>query len=241
MGIATASRRATQRGQAIAEYVYVVPVMLLLILGAVQFGFIYQAKSTLNYATFVATRAGALKNGAMSAIQEALAGGLAPLFAHDQDLAALKAAYAFADQELRDAALTSIRIVNPTSAALGAYQSQSDAGTEIPNDNLMYRDSGASGGMSLQDANLLKVRVTYCFRMVVPIINKLIFNLAIDPSATAPATPETAPEILASSGGGSGSGPCTGLAAEEYRIPISAEAVVRMQTPFRNPGAWSAP
>lgn len=230
-----------QAGQAIAEYVYVVPIMLLLIFGAMQFGFIYQAKSTLNYATFVATRQGALHNGAMSSMQEALAGGLAPLFTHDQNLAALKLAYAYADQELRDAKLTSIHIVNPTSSALGAYQSQSVSGSEIPNDNLMYRDTGASGGMSIQDANLLKLRVTYCYRMVVPIINKLIFNLVVDPPATAPATPTTAPEILASSGGGSKSGTCADIPDGEYRIPISAEAVVRMQTPFQNPGAWSAP
>ena len=233
---------AKQRGQAIAEYVYVVPIMLLLIFGAIQFAFIYQAKSTLNYATFVATRQGALKNGAMSTIQEALAGGLAPLFTHDRDLAALKAAYTYADKELRDAKLTDIRIVNPTSAALGAFQSQSDSGSEIPNDNLMYRDAtDVSGGMNVQDANLLKVRVTYCYRMVVPIINKLIFNLTVNPSGTAPATPKTAPEILASTGAGGSAGLCTDIPAEEYRIPISAEAVVRMQTPFQDPGAWSAP
>lgn len=233
--------RKRQGGQAIAEYVYVVPIMLLLIFGAMQFGFIYQAKSTLNYAIFAATRQGALKNGAMTSIQEALSGGLAPLFTHDQDLAALKAAYAFADTELRDPKLTNIRIVNPTTAALGAYQSQSVSGTEIPNDNLMYRGTGASGGMSIQDANLLKVRVTYCYRMVVPIINKLIFNLVVDPPGAVAAAPQTAPEFLASSGGGSKSRTCTDIPDGEYRIPIIAEAVVRMQTPFQDPGAWSAP
>jgi hypothetical protein len=26
-----------------------------------------------------------------------------------------------------------------------------------------------------------------------------------------------------------------------YRIPVTAEAVVRMQTPFKDPGLWTAP
>jgi hypothetical protein len=123
---------------------------------------------------------------------------------------------------------------------LNAYQSGSDSGTEIPNDNLMYRSTSISGGgMNIQDANLLKVRVTYCYRMAVPILNKLIYNLVIDPPMT-PVVGTTAADMLASEGGGSISKPCTGL-VDEYRIPITSEAVVRMQTPFRNPGKWVGP
>lgn len=224
-------------GQAIAEYVYVVPIMLLLIFGAIQFAFIYQAKSTLNYATFVATRQGALKNGDMQEIRDALAGGLAPLFTHDQTLEALKAAYAFADHELSDPAITGIAIVNPTPAALTAY----GASGQIPNDNLMYRptDVVEPAGMNIQDANLLKVRVTYCFRMVAPIINKLIYHFTAD-AATVALSGNTAPDMLASTTPGPLSNGCV-VPEGEYRLPISAEAVVRMQTPFKNPGKWSAP
>ena len=68
-----------QSGQAIAEYIYVFPILALLILGAIQFGFIYQTKATLNYATFSATRQGALNNGAMTAITDGLISGLMPL------------------------------------------------------------------------------------------------------------------------------------------------------------------
>lgn len=238
----TARLRKGQRGQAIAEYVYVVPIMLLLIFGAIQFAFIYQAKSTLNYATFVATRQGALKNGDMQEIQDALAGGLAPLFTHDQTLEALKAAYAFADRELRDPKITRIVIVSPTSAALSVYQGMSQSKDEIPNDNLMYRptDVFGSAGMNIQDANLLKVRVTYCFRMVAPIINKLIYHFTSDP-ATIALSGSTASAMLASDPSGTLSNTCT-VPEGEYRLPISAEAVVRMQTPFKNPrDVWSAP
>jgi hypothetical protein len=235
-----------QRGQAMAEYVYVFPILILLILGAIQFGFIYQAKSTLNYATFVATRAGALNNGAMSSMVDALTSGMMPMFAHNQrnggtrDMALLKDAWKLANAQVTDAKLTTITIVNPTSSAFSAYQSQSESGDQIPNDNLMYRPTDVSGGgMSIQDANILKVRVTYCYKMAVPILNKLIYNLAVDPPAS-PDTIKTAPDLIASKGGGSTSKPCT-QSPGEYRIPITSEAVVRMQSPFKDPGKWVGP
>jgi hypothetical protein len=238
--------KSGQRGQALAEYIYVFPILALLILGAIQFGFIYQTKATLNYATFAATRQGALNNGSMSAIVEGLVSGMIPLFTHssstggNRNLDLLKNAWTLSSQQMTDPKLTLVTIVNPTSGALSAYQGQSDSGGEIPNDNLMYRPTNISGGgMNIQDANLLKVRVTYCYRMIVPILNKLIFHLVIDP----PATPEeitTAPDLLASTGGGSTAGRCTGI-DDEYRIPITSEAVVRMQTPFKNPGKWVGP
>lgn len=235
-----------QRGQALVEYIYVFPILIMLILGAIQFGFIYQAKNTLNYATFSATRAGALNNGAMTAIIDGLSAGMMPLFAHNErnggkrDMALLKDAWKLANQQVTDSKFTQITIVNPTSAALTAYQSQSESGDEIPNDNLMYRPTSVSGGnMNVQDANLLKVRVTYCYRMIVPVLNKLIYHLAIDPPSSQP-TGTTAADMLASTGGGSTSKRCTNI-PDEYRIPITAEAVVRMQTPFKNPGKWVGP
>jgi hypothetical protein len=105
----------------------------------------------------------------------------------------------------------------------------------------MYRDTGVSGSanMNIQDANLLKVRVTYCYKMAVPILNKLIYNLTVDPPAV-PVVGNTAADMLDSEGGGSTSRLCTGI-ADEYRIPVTAEAIVRMQTPFKNPGKWVGP
>jgi Flp pilus assembly protein TadG len=229
-----------QGGQAIAEYVYVFPIMLLLVFGAIQFGFIYQAKSTLNYATFVATRQGALNNGKMDQIVEGLTSGLMPLFTHDKTLDALKKAYTFANAEISDSSITQVTIVNPTPAALNAYSGDSQSNTEIPNDNLMYRRTAVSGlaGMSIQDANLLKVRVTYCLRMVVPVINRLIYLFLADASAIAMSPSGGATSMIASD---STQRLAACNVADEYRIPITAEAVVRMQTPFQNPGKWVGP
>ncbi|MGZ5817595.1 MAG: TadE family protein [Burkholderiaceae bacterium] len=235
-----------QTGQAMVEYVYVFPILILLILGAIQFGFIYQTKTTLNYATFAATRQGALNNGAMSAIMDGLTSGMMPLFAHNsstggnRNLDMLKNAWTLANAQVTDPKLMQITIVNPTSAALSAYQDKSDSGSEIPNDNLMYRPTDIAGGnMNIQDANLLKVRVTYCYKMAVPVLNKLIYNLAVDTSSSS-STGTTAADMLDSKGGGSTTKRCTGI-ADEYRIPITSEAIVRMQSPFQNPGKWVGP
>ena len=62
------------------ETLIVLFVALLLLLGIVQFGLIYNAKLTLDYAAFEAARAGAVNYADRRAIEYALARGLAPLY-----------------------------------------------------------------------------------------------------------------------------------------------------------------
>lgn len=240
-------QKKNQRGQAMVEYIYVFPILILLIMGAIQFGFIYQTKVTLNYATFNATRQGALNHGAMKSIIDGLTSGMMPLFAHSsssggsRNLDLLKNAWKSANTQISDSKLTLITIVNPTTTALNAYKGQSETGSEIPNDNLMYRSTDiAGGGMNIQDANLLKVRVTYCYRMTVPIINKLIYTLVVDPTST---TGNTGADMLEAQGEGgtTKNSRCSNINDGEYRIPVTSEAVVRMQSTFQNPGKWVGP
>lgn len=238
--MAPSSAFGGQRGQATIEYLYVVPILLMLLLASLQFVFIYEAKLTLNYATFVGTRAGALHNGAMAAIQDGLTAGMAPLFAHGETQQALKDARTVARTELGNTNLTTISILNPTSSALSAF------GSEIPNDNLMYRSTDDNGGMNVQDANLLKVRVTYCVRLVVPLINRMIHLLAPAPAtAIGPLDTYSGGSISATdmlkvdaTTGGACNDPNN---AYPYRIRVSSEAVVRMQSPFRHPVSWHIP
>jgi hypothetical protein len=243
--------RTLQRGQATIEYIYVLPILLLLLLASLQFIFIYEAKQTLNYATFVGTRAGALNSGSMASITDGLAAGLAPLFAHKvgsaTDLDAVKLGRRTARTELANPKLAKIEIVSPTATALGGF------GGEIPNDNLMYRDPTVlKGGMNVQDANLLKVRVTYCVRLVVPIVKNMIFSFAVAPPSSAAAIDSTysggsisAADLLKTPSSGTTSSLCYDNDSSTnpvfYRIPVTAEAVVRMQTPFKDPGLWTAP
>lgn len=256
-------------GQALVEFLIIYPTLLLLILGGFQFALIYQAKSTLNYATFMAARQGALKNGKMLSIKDGLAGGMTPLFATTKDdYGDFFKARVIAAVEVFNPLNTRIDVLSPTADAYNAHKADSESGTEIPNDNLMYRPTTVKGGMSVQDANLLTIQVTYCTRLVVPIINKVIYSLYFGfvgedvlaakyyseadvptnlagkrcadindqvqslvnlvnsyiPSGlgislpSMPAIPTTIPGIDWNIGG--------------YRIPITAKATVRMQSPM---------
>ncbi len=165
-----------QRGQAMVEYLIILPALLMLVLGAIQFALIYQAKFTLNYATFMAARQGALKNAKLTPIKDGLAGGMTPLFMRTTDtpfLDDLAKARVIAMIEVFNPLTTKVEIISPTKAAFDALKQ----GTEIPNDNLMYR-STSGDGMSIQDANLLKIRVTYCVRLIVPFADRAIYALS---------------------------------------------------------------
>jgi hypothetical protein len=255
------------RGQASVEYLYVIPILLILLFGALQFTFIYEAKLTLNEAVFAGTRQGALNNGSMSAIQDGLEAGLTPLFSQDGNITALKAGRNVAHTLLNNPSLATTWIVNPTGAALAGFaQTWTESGTSItaiPNDNLMYRDYDPAisptlqDGMTIQDANLLKVRVTICYPMVVPIIDRIIYTV-VSGLAPAPVRADTysggsiaASELLRSGVTGSAAGAAicpapdttdaNGNVIHNYSIPITSEAVVRMQSPFEDPGSWQFP
>ena len=160
------------------EYLIILPVLLLLVLGVIQFALIYQAKSTLNYATFMGARQGALKNANMFSVMDGVAGGMTPLFMRTTDAAAIQdlaKARIIAAIEIFNPLTAKVEILSPTQEAFDEFMVDG----EIPNDNLMYRssDAGKESGMSIQDANLLKVRVTYCVKLVVPFADRVIYAL----------------------------------------------------------------
>ena len=181
MSAASVHRRPRRgSGQAMVEFLILFPTLLLLVLGAFQFALIYQAKQTLNYATFMAARQGALKNGRMTPMKDALAAGMTPLFnikPEFLDSEGLFRARLIAAVEAFNPLNTKVEILNPTAAAYNAHKADSESGTEIPNDNLMYRSTAVKGGMNVQDANLLTIRVTYCTRLIVPIVNRVIYAM----------------------------------------------------------------
>ena len=227
--------RQLQRGQSATEFIIVMPVLLLLCLGMIQFALLYQAKSTVNYAALMAARAGAVQNGQKTAMLGGFGRGIAPLFAHSTGLATQQAAVLAATVEARNPGITSLIVINPTSAALSDFgRTNYYAGKtvlEIPNDTLMYRntDTGPSSGLSIQDANLLKISVTYCYELYVPFINRVIFYLVNGISN------------IYSTGDSGDLGLVTkpnncyaySAASGDFRIPIESEAIVRMQSAYR--------
>lgn len=218
-----------QRGQTSTEFIIMAPVILLLCLGLVQFGLLYRAKSLLNYATLMAARAGAVENGRKDAMLTGLAHGLAPLFADQAAISARPKAILIAQTEVRNPAITGLTIVNPTDSAFTDFsRTNYYAGKtvrEIPNDTLMYRDSspGKASQLSIQDANLLKITVQYCFDLRVPFINRVIYAMAgaeNDVNSLNPGEHRNRCRALSAVTGG-------------YRVPLQSEAMVRMQSPFR--------
>lgn len=181
------ARRMT--AQAIVEFLIVIPVLILLIFGAIQIGLIYSAKTTLNYATFQAARLGAVNNATYSGMRRGLIRGLAPLYTNAPGLTPLSdsiEAGIDSGGSRRDAVTevdtyTRIIRISPTSTQLkasGFAEFNDDGILEIPNDSLMYRPSDKVDGASIQDANLLKIRVQYCYKLMVPLVNRVIGSLS---------------------------------------------------------------
>lgn len=182
-------QKKSQHGHAMTEFVIVIPLLILLIFGTLQIGLIYSAKVTLNYATFQSARLGATNNATYSALRRGLIRGLAPLYTESRDLDGIKFDIAKgidSNATRRDAksevdGYTRIIRVSPTADAFSNYSFNVNAegSVEIPNDNLMFRPSNDDfDGANLQDANLLKIRVQYCYKLMVPIVNKIIASLS---------------------------------------------------------------
>lgn len=238
------------------ELLVVLPVLLLLILATIQMALVYHAKITLNYAAYEAVRAGTLNcdkqyqqgyNGALSeigqfaAVQEGLARGLAPLYSyfepdsdkrndmHNPALSQVEAfqqgrAQVYAEME-SPLGLIHIERLSPSEKTFADFAVDG----VIPNDNLIYRSStsGSESKTSIQNANLLHIRVTYWYPLYVPLVNKLMFNTFICGRA---------------SGDDEGTRWSTDpvCRADEPRIPLTATAAMRMQVPGENSTGWYA-
>lgn len=227
-----------EQGQSAMEFLVIFPVLVLLTFGTIQFALLYQARATLNHATMLAARAGTLHNGDKDAMRTALATGLAPLFASEANMAGYTTALAKATMETAGMSnMIKLDVLNPTSAALndfGRPRLDGMTGDELPNDTLNYRTTtiGASSKISVQDANILHVRVTYCYRLIVPVIDRILY-------ATVNASSPTHVGLQAngmSNPFGTGDEPlippCVNPLFSGPRIHIQSEAFVRMQSPF---------
>ncbi len=215
----TCGRRGTahslrQRGAAIVETVIALPILLVVILGAIQFGLIYQAKATLNHASLQAARAGAVSHASAASIRQGLARGLVPLYSPDASLAGVATTLAAVNADLATDAR--IRILNPTREAFADFAEEVNGQREIPNDRLHARSTttGHSSELNIQDANLLKLQVTYGYELKVPLVNWFITRVLSQVSRHAGAFEQ---QLL-----------------KRNRLPMLSGATVRMQSPARS-------
>ncbi len=249
----TARRRSAlkirQLGQAMTEFLVIAPLLLFFCFGTIQFVLLYQAKSTLDVAVLEAAREGAVNHGSMTAMQAGLARGLAPLYARRATVEGVQAAQSKAAVDLVTA--SQINIVSPTPAMISDfarpryYPEEGAYEVEIPNDTLMYRSSalGSASGVDIQDANLLKIRVHYCYNMYVPLVNKVIYYVTnvigtigtggiltrepgdyIEYPYGEPQHPDFLCKVKLADG----------MATDRWPLPLESEVIVRMQSPYRS-------
>ena len=198
-------------GASLVEFVVAAPFLLLLGLGTVQMGLIYHAKTTLNYATFEAARTGAVNHAQISHMEEELAYRLAPVYggSGSESSAGGAIAAAFADSISPFAA--KVEILNPTAAMFDAWEVRDQYSDEmqIPNHHMRHQSQESRAGVTLHDANLLKIRTEYGYEMKIPLAGKLIAE------TMAQLYPENSRFYLAG------------------RIPLTSVATVRMQNEAR--------
>jgi len=203
------------------EFIIVTPVMLLLVFGALQFALIYHAKTALNYATFEAARFGAVSNARMTEMENAFTRSMAAIYTHNNTREDLICAREIVRKEI-ETGFVNIEVINPTPLAFSDLGITVDGDRVIPNDNLMYRSKVASDGLTIQDANLLKIRVGYCYPLYVPYMNRVLgIMLTNDEDPTCPGC----------TGARKAAGTFERRCLENGRFPINAQAIVRMQSP----------
>jgi len=259
--------RTRPHGQAMVEYVIVLPLLLLLLLGVIQYGMVYRAKVTLNYAAFETARAGSLNNARMLPMENAFARAMGPLFTNRfrslKDDGTCSGTYKLGDapagnftpehvrcgREIVKEQLTSqlgrILLVNPSASSFSDHGfDDAAANRRIPSDNLIYRSAapGSTSQQSVQDANLLKVHLSYCYELLVPFVNRAMSQIMTQPASAAQ------PANIGPFPGGSFAENCAKAPAAtakanadtRYGIPIYAQAVMRMQSdPIQEPVSCS--
>jgi hypothetical protein len=173
-----------QRGVSVTEFVIITPIALLLMLSILQFGLAYMAKLTLNNATFMAARHGAVRNADTQQIYESLIKGLLPFYVNatggqpDADRMLEAWARARADAVV----FTRLERISPSNEAFNGFALEREGQRVIPNDNLEHRLSdtgnmrtGPEGRrISIRDANVLKIEVKYGYQLKVPLINTIM-------------------------------------------------------------------
>lgn len=153
-------------GQSATEFVVMAPVLLLVILGALQLGLLYRAKSVLNMATFQAARIGSMHHGREDDMAAELANGLAALHATGTTWKDLMTARDRAKAAVRNRDHVHLTVVHPPEA----YRAKRIS-------NLRLRYLAGADGAEARDLNLLKIEVIYCHPLQVPLVSKVLRTL----------------------------------------------------------------
>jgi hypothetical protein len=227
--------RAGQAGVTMVEFAIVSPFALLMVMGIIQLGLMFSAKEVLNEAAFLAARAGAVANADTDSMQGVLQKALIPFYQNTtvgNDLLRLTEAATAAKTDF-ELGFIKLEVMNPTAAAFTDFGITGKAfggRAYIPNDNLEYRlhtATGKTSGLSIQDANALKIKVTYGYQLKVPLMAIVVEAIMCGVDSGLDAFGRTSV---------TNAGP-DDCATYYYhgRIPMVTYATVQMQTPALKP------
>jgi len=164
-----------QGGLAMVEFVVVSPIIALIGLGIIQYAMLFFAKSQINHASFMAARAGSVGNANLATIKAEYTKALVPLYGGGTNPAELAESWGKADTAVR---LSDVKLMNPTAESFQDWNDpklQAKYRTEnmrvIPNANLAFKPQtvGTNSGQTIQDANLIKLRIVHDYVPTIPL------------------------------------------------------------------------
>jgi TadE-like protein len=174
-----------ERGAATVEfYLVALLAMMPLCLGMLQTSLLLISNHHVKHAAFMAARAGANHQGDIAVMRREFARVVTPLFVQSTGrldsgnvVARVSAAQLRATADV--AAFSRISVLSPSVEAQHDFGQVRDGVNVIPSDSLQYRShsQGQRSGISLQQANMLRVEFTYCSPLVVPFVRGLLTGL----------------------------------------------------------------
>lgn len=175
----------TQRGVALVEfYVVALFALLPLCLGGLQLALLMAENHHLDHAAFLAARQASMAQGDLDTARRTLARAATVLHVDtstelDAGNAAQRVARAYAAAWADQARFSRVRLLAPDAAAQADFAILRGGVRVIPNDSLEYRSAslGRRSGISLQQANLLRLEVQWCRPLIVPFARQLLLGI----------------------------------------------------------------
>ena len=172
-------RHSHQRGSAMIEFAVVGPLLTLIGLIILQYAMMFNAKNLVNHASFMAARAGTMQNANLGSVKVAYAKALIPLYGGGRDSAELVQAYAKAQADTSVNA--KIDLLNPTKESFEDWSDPALAAKNgaktIPNAGQSFKNPSvikSSSGQNIQDANLIKLKISHGYELKVPLAGTMI-------------------------------------------------------------------
>lgn len=247
-----AVRRPRQHGASMIEFAIVAPFAVVVILALIQLGLAMIAKQLLNEAAFEGARLGASEHAQRTEVLRGIERKLLPFYADSTKLGstdattqagALATALGTQTLDVANPLNLSVTLLSPPAAAFTDFGLPVNDGSgntvqAIPNDNLEFRTyasyRGARSQLTIQDANELRIQVTYALEIKVPLMKYVLKNVMCGTLFGTAGVPAFGNDLIGI--------PSEATDCVKYwsrgRMPITAYATVQMQSDAWQDASW---